>query len=215
MDAQFWHERWEARELGFHQAQPNSLLVEHFDRLGTAPGARIFVPLSGKTLDIGWLLAQGCRVVGVELSRIAVEELFDELGVEPSVAQRGPLARYSAQGIDIFLGDFFDLTSDSLGTVDAVYDRAALVALPDEMRRRYAAHLQQITSGADQLLLCFEYDQRAMDGPPFSIPAEMVKALYDETYELQRIADADFPGGLKGQTPARECLWLLRGRTRD
>jgi thiopurine S-methyltransferase len=212
VDADFWHERWDARELGFHQGQPNALLVEHFHAVEAAPGSRIFVPLCGKTLDIGWLLSQGCSVVGVELSETAVRELFDELGVDPTVSRQGALARYSAQRIDIYVGDFFELSRDTLGAVDAVYDRAALVALPADMRRRYTAHLERITSGADQLLLCFDYDQSAMDGPPFSVTGDEVGEHYSQSHEVTQLADVEFPGGLKGQTPAREILWLLKSR---
>jgi thiopurine S-methyltransferase len=214
MEADFWHERWEARELGFHQGHANALLVEHFDVLGAAQGWRTFVPLCGKTLDIAWLLSQGCRVAGVELSKTAVEELFDELGVEPQVSKHGKLARYSAQQVDIYVGDFFDLTADHLGPVDAIYDRAALVALPGPMRQRYASHLSTITANATQLLLCFEYDQSAMEGPPFSVPGDEVRERYGDSYHITQLANVEFPGGLKGATPAREILWLLKSKNR-
>ncbi len=209
MEKEFWHERWQARELGFHQSHPNGLLVDFFAELDVAEGARVFVPLCGKTLDIAWLLARGCDVVGVELSQTAVEELFAELEIGPSISRHGALKRFSAQNIDIFVGDFFDLTADLLGRVDAVYDRAALVALPEDMRRRYAAHLAQITQRSNQLLICFEYDQSAMDGPPFSVPEPVARSLYEQTYKLTQLAKVDFPGGLKGQCPASECIWLL------
>jgi thiopurine S-methyltransferase len=215
VDADFWHERWKARELGFHAGQPNALLVEFFDTLGTAGGWRVFVPLCGKTLDIGWLLSKGCRVVGVELSETAVQELFDELAVEPEISRQGTLTRYSARDIDIYVGDFFDLTTNTLGPVDAVYDRAALVALPADMRRRYAAHLATVTAGVNQLLLCFEYDQASMDGPPFAVTGDEVHQLYGASFGITQLADVEFPGGLKGQTPAREILWLLKGNSPD
>jgi thiopurine S-methyltransferase len=209
VDKEFWHERWQARELGFHQGHPNALLVEYFSQLGLPPHARVFVPLCGKTRDIAWLLGQGCDVVGVELSQTAVEELFAELEIDPVIAGHGSLKEFSAANINIFVGDFFELTADLLGPVDAVYDRAALVALPDDMRRRYAAYLVQIAQRSPQLLLCFEYDQSQMDGPPFSVPEETVRNLYGDTYQLTQLATVDFPGGLKGQCPASECVWLL------
>ena len=212
MDADFWHQRWKARELGFHQGRPNDLLVKHFAALSATRGWRVFVPLSGKTLDIGWLADKGMSVVAVELSETAVRELFEELEIEPTLSQQGCLVRYSAPNIEVYVGDFFELTTEVLGPVHAVYDRAALVALPGDMRRRYAAHLIEITAGAPQLLLCFEYDQQAMQGPPFSVSPDEVRALYANSYSLDRLADVEFPGGLKGQTPAREILWLLRRR---
>lgn len=209
MDPDFWQARWACNQIGFHEGKPNSFLVKHFARLSLDPGARVFVPLCGKTRDISWLLSQGFSVVGAELSRIAVEQLFAELGVEPAIAPAGALTRFGGPGIDIFVGDIFDLTREALGPVDAVYDRAALVALPGAMRARYAAHLVDITGTAPQLLVCFVYDQSLVEGPPFSVPAETVEALYGATYRLALLESAPVPGGLKGKCEASEHVWLL------
>jgi thiopurine S-methyltransferase len=122
----------------------------------------------------------------------------------------GEMRRYSAEGIDVFAGDIFALSRDMLGPVEAVYDRAALVALPDEMRGRYAAHLADITCRVPQLLISFDYDQSLLDGPPFSVPGDEIARLYGKTYEPARLGSADVAGGLKGKCPAEETVWLLR-----
>lgn len=210
MHADFWHQRWEKNEIHFHESEANPLLVKHFSALLLAEGSRVFLPLCGKTLDIAWLLTQGCRVAGAELSKIAVEQLFAELGVTPAISQVGALAHYSAEDIDIYLGDIFDLSGAVLGSVDAIYDRAALVALPDTMRGRYAAHLTAITQHAPQLLICFVYDQSQLAGPPFSISNEEVNQHYGNIYDLTLLESAPMASGLKGQTPASENVWLLR-----
>ncbi len=212
MQAEFWLERWRTRELGFHLAEPNPLLVTHAVSMGLSPGARVFLPLCGKTRDIGWLLAQGYRVAGAELSAIAVDELFDELGVEPAIRPLGELMHYAAPGLDIYCGDIFALSAEQLGPVDAVYDRAALVALPEDTRRAYAKHLEQQTARARQLLVTFVYDQQAMSGPPFSVTANEVNALYGAGYTLELLCSQPVEGGLRGQVPAEESVWLLRGR---
>lgn len=209
MDHEFWHERWQHNEIGFHAPVPNPLLIAHFGALSLKAGDRVFLPLCGKTLDIGWLLSQGFRVVGAELSEKAVKELFAELGVVPEVTETGAVRRYRGEAVEVFVGDILALTQTLLGKVDAVYDRAALVALPLEMRKRYAAHLRTITITAPQLLLCFEYDQREMDGPPFSIRDEEVELHYARHYALEKLASVDVAGGLKGQCAARENVWLL------
>lgn len=209
MDADFWHERWQANQIGFHQFKPNAMLVAHVGALGLATGARIFLPLCGKTLDIGWLLGQGFRIAGAELSRIAIEQLFEELGVTPDISAAGELTRFSAQGIDIFVGDIFKLDAATLGPVDAVYDRAALVALPDDMRARYAGHLPVLTSHVPQLLVTFDYDQSVMNGPPFSVPRATVDGLYASTFQITELANAPVDGGLKGIAPATEIALHL------
>jgi thiopurine S-methyltransferase len=205
----FWHNKWQKNEIGFHLPEANPLLLGHFPALKLSPGARIFLPLCGKTLDIHWLLAQGFRVVGAELSTIAVVALFDDLKLTPTLAKVGKLTRYSAANIDIFNGDFFALTTDMLGAVDAVYDRAALVALPAETRPRYAAHLAAITHTTPQLLVCFDYDPTQYNGPPFCVNAQEVSTYYRPLYHPNLLASIKVAGGLKGKCTAHEQVWLL------
>jgi thiopurine S-methyltransferase len=210
VEASFWHQRWEKNNIAFHESEANPLLVKYFKELSLVKGSRVFLPLCGKTLDIPWLLSDGYRVAGAELSKIAIEQLFTELGIEPKISRIGAVDRYGATNIDIFVGDIFDLSSKMLGRVDAIYDRAALVALPEVMRNRYAAHLTEITDKAPQLLICYEYDQSLMEGPPFSISDEEVNQHYIDNYDLTLMASTNVPGGLKGKCMAKENVWLLK-----
>ncbi len=210
MDHNFWLSRWQANRIGFHQAEANAHLVSHFHALSLAPGARIFVPLCGKTRDIAWLLSKGHAVVGVELSALAIQQLFEDLGATPTIIDAGSMRHYKAANLDVFVGDLFDLTPDLTGPVDAVYDRAALVALPTSMRTRYAAHVRGITQRAPQLMVCFQYDQTQMDGPPFSIDAVELYRLYDGHYGLTLLETGPVTGGLGGRVAAEESAWLLR-----
>lgn len=221
MEHSFWHQRWQNAEIGFHEGQPNHFLVNHIGRLNLAGGSRIFLPLCGKTRDIAWLLAQGYRVAGAELSTLAVDQLFAELGITPEIsrlsdtatatatATEGTLLHYRGKHIEIFAGDIFALTADRLGSVDAVYDRAALVALPEAMRTQYGKHLPALTAACPQLLVTFEYEQSRMPGPPFSISADEVKRLYGAQYQLAPLETRSVEGGLKGMVPASETAWLL------
>lgn len=209
MDPEFWHSRWQAGQIGFHEGRVNRMLDAHIGALDLSPGARLFLPLCGKAFDIHWLRTQGFRVAGIELSEIAVRELFNEMGLAPDIAQVGTLKRYAAAGVDIFVGDIFALTADILGPVDAVYDRAALVALPDGIRGPYAAHVADITGTAPQLLITFEYDQTLMDGPPFSLSEAAVRDYYGPKYAISVLSEKDVEGGLKGVCPALEKALLL------
>lgn len=210
MDAQFWHDRWAKNEIGFHKNEANPFLVKYVHELALKKGDRVFVPLCGKTLDIPWLLSNGYRVAGAELSALAIDQLFSSLGVTPTITKNGRIAHYHANSIDIFVGDLFDVTRTMLGPVDAIYDRAALVALPDTIRNRYTAHVTDITDHAPQLLICYEYDQRAAEGPPFSISHEEVRRHYATRYQLKLLTSEDVPGGLKGKCAATEHVWLLQ-----
>lgn len=210
MQANFWHQKWEKSEIGFHLLEANPLLVKHFSALNLKQGSRIFLPLCGKSLDIVWLLALGYQVAGAELSVIAIDDLFRSLNLTPKITQKNTIKHYSASSIDVFVGDIFDATPSILGKVDAIYDRAALVALPDEMRKKYSEHLITLTQLAPQLLICFEYDESLHAGPPFSVGTDEVKALYQASYDLTLLASEAVAGGLKGKCPATEHVWLLK-----
>ncbi|HSL03485.1 MAG TPA: thiopurine S-methyltransferase [Nitrospiraceae bacterium] len=212
MDAGFWHQRWEKNEIAFHKSKTNPLLDKHFNELSLAKGRRIFVPLCGKTLDISWLLSKGYRVAAAELSQIAIEQLFMELGVQPETSPVGEVEQWSANNLDIFIGDIFALSRKVLGPVDGIYDRAALVAFPEEMRKRYTAHLAEIIGKAPQVLICYDYDQSLMEGPPFSVSNDEVKRHYAVNYDVTLIASTDVSGGLKGKCPAKENVWLLNNK---
>lgn len=208
MQADFWHQKWQDNKIGFHGAAPNSLLTANFNKLNLAKPSRIFLPLCGKTLDISWLLENGHHVIGAELSQMAIEQLFEQLKLEPQISTVGKLKHYKTQNIDIFVGDVFDLTSEMIGTIDVIYDRAALVALPEVTRSKYAKHLMNITQTARQLLICYEYDQSLRQGPPFSVSDEEVKRHYAENYEIHLLEKSTAANSMA----AVENVWLLENR---
>lgn len=208
MDPEFWLMKWHNDETGFHEQEANPNLTNNIHRLSLAPGNRIFVPLCGKTVDIRWLIKQGYHVVGAELSTIAIGQLFQHLDIIPDSTRLGDVTRYEGPGFTLFGGDIFNLTQDMLGKIDAVYDRAALVALPFEMRVRYSKHLRDLTDTAPQLLITFDYDQEKMDGPPFAVIANEVEQHYIDFYGISLLHGNEI--NLKGKVNAHENVWLLK-----
>lgn len=179
MQHDFWRQRWEQNQIGFHSDEINPHLQRFWPTLAVKPGSRVFVPLCGKSNDMLWLLAQGYQVVGAELSPMAVDAFFAENNLQPGVRRQGQFSIHAIDGLQIYCGDYFELNSAELGPVDAVYDRAALVALPPEMRMDYVAHLSTLLEPEQQILLVsFEYPQHEMPGPPFSVPNEEIELLY-------------------------------------
>jgi thiopurine S-methyltransferase len=192
MQPAFWHNRWENDLIGFHQQQVNPYLQQHWPALGIAPGARVLVPLCGKSLDMAWLAAQGHDVLGVELSERAVKDFFSEHEREPQVSQQGAFTVYRSEGIELWCGDFFALTAGDVRGCTGLYDRAAIIALPPAMRERYVAHLQQLLpSPCKGLLITLDYDQAVTDGPPFAVPDEEVERQFGEHWQLAIAAQDD------------------------
>lgn len=209
MHPEFWHDRWQRQQIGFHEPVVNPLLIRHFDALNLPPDARLFVPMCGKTLDIDWLLERGHAVVATKLSPIAVTMLFERLGLAPAVADAGKsLECWRAGPLEVWVGDHFHVQPAQLGGADAVYDRAALIAMPADMRPAYARQMLSLVPRAPQLLITLEYDQSRLDGPPFSVDGGELRRLYPR-HTLHRLASEQIVGGLKGKVPATENVWRL------
>jgi thiopurine S-methyltransferase len=187
----FWHERWATGQIGFHQSSVHPMLERWWSSISPGPGSRVYVPLCGRSLDMAWLARQGHRIVGSELSAIAIRDFFDEHGLEPAHTTGGRFVRHAAGPYELLEGDALELTPEVLGPVEAAYDRAALVALPPDMRPRYAESMARLlTPGARALLIAFEYPQELRGGPPFSVEPREVRALFEPAFdvaELERI----------------------------
>ena len=198
MEADFWHEKWEADSIGFHQARPNKHLQQWWPEAEIAQNSEVFVPLCGKSLDMLWLHEQGYKVTGIELSQIAIESFFEENDLSFERHTDGPFEVFSgtskAEGIKLLAGDFFALTADHCCDVSAVYDRASLIAMNDDLRPQYAQQLAAILpAGSISLLLVIDYDTSKMQGPPFPVPAPMVTKLFTKNFDIQELAHYSGP----------------------
>jgi len=215
MHPDFWHERWQNKQIGFHQSEINLHLQEFWPVLDSADSSRVFVPLCGKSRDMLWLRAQGREVVGIELSPSAVQAFFDENGLPVKISSNGSFSVFESDGIRIYCGDFFDLAPDDLAGVTAVYDRASLIALPPDMRAAYADHMHGLLSpGTKTLLIAFEYPQHEMAGPPFNVHEQEVRALYGnhcriELLHVADILDQEPRFREKGLTSLQEKIYAL------
>ena len=192
MEEAFWRARWAQGQIGFHLQEVNPYLQQHWPSLSIAPGSQVLVPLCGKSLDMAWLAGQGLRVLGVELAERAVEDFFAEQGLQPEVEQQGVLRLYRAAGVEIYCGDFFNVQAEHVAGCTALYDRAALIALPETMRARYVEHLAAILPGNCRgLLVSLEYAQEEMSGPPFSVSQAEIDARLSPYWQIELLARHD------------------------
>ena len=217
MNPDFWHQRWADNRIGFHQATPTPLLQKHWAALGVPAGAKVFVPLAGKSLDMAWLASQGHRVLGVELSRLAVERFFAEHGLQPETETTRYGTHYRAGDIELVCGDAFGLDAALLADCAAVFDRAALIALPPQLRQRYARELYAaLPAGCRGLLITLEYPQDEREGPPFSVPADEVGALFGADWGIEplerRPIPPDHPGFVAGVSRLDTAVYALARR---
>lgn len=216
MDRNFWLERWQKNEIGFHAPKVQPALARHWAALGVPSGATVFVPLCGKSIDMSWLAGQGYRVVGAELSGLAVDTFFTEHDLAPDVRSHEGFTIKSAGGIEIWCGDFFALERSKLPRLDAAYDRAAAVAMPPKMQPRYAAKMAELMPPRSAVLLVgLDYDPQEMQGPPFDMSRTRIRELFEPSFDVSVIEAKD---GLaksdhlakRGVTWLEEASYLLR-----
>lgn len=218
MHSDFWTSRWEQNKIGFHQQDVNRYLRDFFGDLGAPAGSRVLVPLCGKSLDMIWLRDNGYGVLGVELSQIAVEAFFEENGLKAEKTPRGNFMSYRSGEIEILLGDFFRLQPGDMAGVSCAYDRAALIAMPENMRGRYIRQMGKLlSSGARTLLISIEYPQEQIGGPPFSVPETEIRELAGDEFGVRLLGTADvlaenprFAG--RGVTELAEKVYILERR---
>lgn len=218
MQPEFWHKKWASNQIGFHLSEVNPYLQRHWPELSIPATARVLVPLCGKSLDLAWLAGRGHQVLGVELSEKAIEDFFNEHQIQPQISEKGAFKVYRSDAIELWCGDFFALTASDLADCVALYDRAALIALPAPMRERYAAHLQQILpQGVQGVLITLDYDQAQMPGPPFAVGDDEVKRLLGDLWQVQALEERDVLGESwkflqAGVTRLEERVYRVSGR---
>ena len=212
--AEDWIDRWENGRTGWHENDGNAGLKSHWPADVDAP--RILVPMCGKSPDLLWLVDRGHEVVGVELAEIAVREFFSDHDLTFQILKGEHLDCYSADDlpISIYCGDYFRFDSRPF---DALYDRGALVALPESLRPKYVEQTRQLLRpGAVRLIITLEYDQSVVQGPPYSVlPAEIGTYWND----LSRVAEIDdmktCPPKFRqaGLKEIQEVVWLASGES--
>ena len=219
MDSEFWQQRWQEGRIGFHKSDVNPELIKHFSNLALPIGSRVLVPLCGKSVDMVWLACAGYDVVGIELVESAVQAFFAEQNITPTIteltstADKSTLKRYqgqlTGQTITLWAADIFALSTIDIDAINAIYDRAALIALPANMRADYSRHIVKLINNAPQLLITLNYDQSKKDGPPFSISHEQLHQYYSADYKIVELASKSSTLNAASEILVTEHVWLL------
>ena len=220
MESKFWQQRWQEGRIGFHKSDVNPELIKYFSNMALPIGSRVLVPLCGKSVDMVWLACAGYDVVGIELVESAVQAFFAEQNITPTIteltsaADKSTLKRYqgqlAGQTITLWAADIFALSTIDIGDIDAVYDRAALIALPANMRADYSRHIVKLSNNAPQLLITLNYDQSKKDGPPFSITQQQLHQYYSADYKIVELASKSSTLNATSEILVTEHVWLLK-----
>ncbi|MFC1518848.1 thiopurine S-methyltransferase [Pseudomonadota bacterium] len=192
MEASFWHEKWQLQQIGFHQPQVNPFLVKYWSTLAVDNSAEVFVPLCGKSLDMCYLAEQGHDVVGCELSQTAVEDFFSDNNLPVSMTSQAEHQFFCADQVTLIQGDIFTLPLTATDSIQAFYDRAALIAWPEQMRQQYAQQLAKlIPAKVKGLLITLDYPQAELNGPPFAVSPQWIEQYLAPYFEIELLECAD------------------------
>jgi len=185
MELSYWQSRWAKGHTGFHMENGYSGLREHWESLPVPNSPAVLVPLSGKSDDMRWIAEQGGHVTGVEISEIAAQQFFSNQEISPNITSYAGFKIYASETISIWCGDFLKLPGYKLPDFDLIYDKAALVALPPQMRKNYVKKIMHIAGPYTNILLhSFSYNQHEMNGPPFSVPESEVEAHFGNEFSI-------------------------------
>ena len=196
-EQQQWFDRWQEGRIGFHVSGENPWLTRFADDVyaaETTATSRILVPLCGKTWDLLWLRSRFHAVIGVELVPQAVHDFFAEHELTPTQDTVGPFERFRHGNLTLLQGDFFELELSHVDDqpFEAVYDRASLIALPQELRERYVPHLESLLAPrAQQLLITISYEEGKTTGPPHSVTEEEVHQLFADQADVSVLDTKD------------------------
>lgn len=214
MDVEYWVKRWENGETGFHLPRIHPKLTQYWASMNPDKLQRVLVPLCGKTQDLLFLAEQSKQVIGIEASELAARAFFIENSLVVSEERTLKGLQLSSANIIILVADFFALNAQDVGDIDVIYDRAALIALPSELRSKYANQLKQwMSPKTRQLLITLHYQQSEMAGPPFSVDMQELAQLY-AGYSIERFCEHEiieleprFKD--KGLSSLKECVYLI------
>lgn len=185
MEISYWMSRWEKGKTGWHREEVYPRLPEFWPRLRLTGNARVLVPLCGKSHDLDWLAAQGFAVVGVEASKKALTQVMERFSTPFIRTESHGYTVFKSAFMELWQGNFMNFPKAAVPSVDAIYDKASMVALPGSMRKKYRTKILDLCNAHTQILLqSFEYEQQEMVGPPFSLPEQEVKNLFGRHFNI-------------------------------
>lgn len=186
MELSYWKSRWDQGKIGFHSNNYNPRLIRYWPNLPIGVKETVLVPLCGKTPDLIWLSNRGHTVIGVEYSDVACKQFFLENNLSCYSEKEGDFIKHTSGNITIWQGDFLKISPKKVPGFTCIYDRAALVALRPEQRKKYVNKILELSHMPARIFLhTFEYDQQEMNGPPFSVSEKEIHDLYGNFFSKE------------------------------
>lgn len=186
----FWIDYWQTNAITWQNPEVSPWLRQYQDEFLSMPSwcgdekrLTVFVPLCGKSVDLWHLLSvKNVEVIGNDCSGIACADFFSEFsipGYERVVINEDiTLHRSTVLPLRLYEGDIFALTSQIVGRVDRVLDRAALVALhPSNIETKYMPLMCSLLSEEGSMLLASVSELPSPTAPPHCYTATQIESV--------------------------------------
>ncbi|MBK22593.1 MAG: hypothetical protein CME70_01195 [Halobacteriovorax sp.] len=193
MEKEFWLNKWNQNSIGFHRSEYHPELLKYITKFEELEKS-VLVPLCGKSLDLIYLKDQGFNVVGIEFSKKACEEFFNENNIEYQIITEDGFEIFESDKIHLYCGDYFKFVPRE--KLNFAYDRAAIVALDPNNRKAYAdQYAKNINAGGKLLMLTFEYDQSKCQGPPWSTEEYFIYEYFEKEFDIDILENSQIKVG--------------------
>jgi thiopurine S-methyltransferase len=178
MELQYWYKKWENEDIGFHNDRTNPVLlnfIEKFISYQNNIESSCLIPLCGKSKDLLFLKEFFKQITGVELVKKAIDDFFSENQLKANVFKD----TYKYENLEIINHNIFDLPKSNKKKFKYIYDRAAIIALPEKKRRSYVNSLKDLMDNTCTILMItIEYSSQSVVGPPFSVSKKEIQEYF-------------------------------------
>ena len=182
----FWLDIWQKNQTRFHQENFNRHLTKFITDLKLAKKTKTLVPLCGKTLDLLFLKSLDLDITGIEISHLAIKQFFLENNLKIE-RQHNNIYQYD-ENLKIICTDFFSYQNNQ--KFSFVYDRASLIALSKEDRKKYVNVLKSILEkNAKILIIILEYTSTKDIAPPYSVSTNDFYELFSSDFTIKLLCE--------------------------
>ncbi|XP_037560305.2 thiopurine S-methyltransferase isoform X2 [Dermacentor silvarum] len=216
--AEYWRHRWANHIIPFHRPSLHPYLREFGDHFRTSKKElRVFFPMCGKMREMKWFYEIGHAVIGVEITRQAIDEFFSENNLTATESYCSTTKCNILQTLDkrltVYCCDVFDFMHSKPSLMDVVFDRASLCIMESQVdRQRYAKLMKSVLAPAyTYVLITFKHDDQSYKGVPRNVSDCHVTELFGENTTLKKLSELQeiTVPGIK--SPVIEVTWLMTG----
>lgn len=172
LDKDYWDSRWKQGETGWDIGEASSPISDYFLQLENKD-LKILIPGCGNAHEAELLLQEGFK--NITLLDIAPKacELISQ--------------KFSHHEVEVICEDFFEHN----GKYDVIVEQTFFCALDPELREKYVVKMHELLNEGGKIVGVLFSKDFGNPFPPFGGHAEEYKALFEEKFEIKKLASCE------------------------